>query len=182
MNFEEVVFLFCMDEDALVEANNCDIEMCKKRYSSLWRNNWTKVSKLYNKLKQINMEKVKIPANHLRAGNFHVGKDFSIPRLGIFSVKIDENSFHAITSYGISLVETGLVDFNPIPITENWLKKLGFEKRGADGKYRNKEDIAFEFKDNILSYDVAKCKYVHELQNLYFALYHNELELVKENA
>lgn len=72
---------------------------------------------------------------------------------------------------------------SPIPLTEQWLIKFGFEKRGmsyilssgygtfvinkwADGK------LMFT---NIVLVNSFELKYVHQLQNLYFALMGEEL-------
>lgn len=74
----------------------------------------------------------------------------------------------------------------PIPLTEEWLLKLGF---------RNSESIDFRWYkewngDIIIAYDVddaslmisdtwqfGKRKYVHQLQNLYYALTGEELTI-----
>lgn len=78
-------------------------------------------------------------------------------------------------------------DIEPIPITEEWLLKLGFEKDGynVDKTFYFEKDVIrinnYEgyFLDNPNEI-VGKrlfIKYVHQLQNLYFALTQNELEL-----
>ena len=89
---------------------------------------------------------------------------------------------------------------NPIPLTEEWLLKFGFDKHGEFGEYYrifNKgliidiEDTDNEFivwvriGDDILEpllkvgYPIAYIQYVHQLQNLYFALTNEELTLTK---
>ena len=72
-------------------------------------------------------------------------------------------------------------DFRPIKLTEEWLLKFGFE---------DFEDYFVEFFDNgdirffICAYmdspPSVKIKYVHQLQNLYFALKGQELTQVSE--
>ena len=74
-------------------------------------------------------------------------------------------------------------NLHPIPLTEEWLLKFGFEK--LEGW-----DDTFFFQLNnvqITDYNVSGCDYdsfnirhVHQLQNLYFALTGEELKL-KEN-
>ena len=75
--------------------------------------------------------------------------------------------------------------FNPIPLTEELLFKFGFRteepycfelddivintKRELMWVYSKKSNKEFEFKTPI---------YAHELQNLYFALTNNELEII----
>jgi hypothetical protein len=81
-----------------------------------------------------------------------------------------------------------LCDIEPIPLTEEWLLKLGFKriKKGigwdklSDGKLilvevpTNKGNIvAFNYDADKYNY----LKYVHQLQNLYFALTGVELQL-----
>ena len=76
--------------------------------------------------------------------------------------------------------------FTPIPLTEEWLLKLGFEKYKDsfnDNRYRMDyyaHDIVF-IGDELYGYlDNQKLKntiYVHQLQNLYFALTDEELKL-----
>jgi hypothetical protein len=63
-------------------------------------------------------------------------------------------------------------DYQPIPLTEEWLLKFGFDV---------KEPVLISswkfspFCDTI----ITKCEYVHQLQNLYFALIGTEL-IVKD--
>ena len=85
-----------------------------------------------------------------------------------FEPKIESKNFH----------------FKPIPLTEDWLLKFGFELKGF---YRLKVtsflELCWKPHDNTLNLqtekngftEYSKCKYVHELQNLYFALTGSEL-------
>ena len=73
-------------------------------------------------------------------------------------------------------------DYRPIPLTEEWLKKLGFElKYGCFLLSTNRGTILIEEDlaqiSSVISHDgfMAPCKYVHQLQNLYFALTGSEL-------
>lgn len=135
-----------------------------------------------------------IKANELRIGNYH-------ETVGWSSVKVNDKSFSAMTSYGIYLVEqwenTGegmKFEFKPIAITLEWLKKLGFKDRS--GSLNNQlgwgldvndffEIAWFEFYPNGLRFQtkstgfsmVLKCEYIHELQNLYFALTKEDLNI-----
>lgn len=85
----------------------------------------------------------------------------------------------------------------PIPITEEWLLKFGFkvglnERDDEDDRiilhvYRNKISIAEKNKtfyfyitiedDTYYNFKWVELKYVHQLQNLYFALTGEELTL-----
>ena len=69
---------------------------------------------------------------------------------------------------------------NPIPLTEEWLLKFGFEKHdnGEDFDEWSLGHVEFtDFTDNTYEYNptVLSFKHVHQLQNLYFALTGEEL-------
>jgi hypothetical protein len=89
----------------------------------------------------------------------------------------------------------------PMPLTEEWLLKFGFEKSDNEFytetfKGDNKSDYYFCIRINDNLCDLVICErvdeinnyslicpkyiqYVHQLQNLYFALTNEELTLVK---
>lgn len=76
------------------------------------------------------------------------------------------------------------VGIKGIPLTEEWLEKFGFRYNNGfktinigvfDMVYKS-ETIELFYNDNLANY-CAKCKYVHQLQNLYFALTGKELTL-----
>ena len=84
--------------------------------------------------------------------------------------KIDSKSFH----------------FKPIPLTEEWLLIFGFKKRKNRHLFHWENKIVIsEYKDEFenffypkTGYDIRfsnEIKYVHQLQNLYFALTGAEL-------
>lgn len=76
---------------------------------------------------------------------------------------------------------TGLYNLDkihPIPLTEEWLLRFGFEKKSSDvfelyeyAIERNYDSVDFIFEGKI----IRVIKYVHQLQNLYFALTGEEL-------
>jgi len=73
-------------------------------------------------------------------------------------------------------------DIAPIPLTELWLLKFGFESNGAyfthskEGLFElGKVDMAHIWDG---AFTGSPCKYVHQLQNLYFALTGEELKIV----
>jgi len=101
----------------------------------------------------------------------------------------------SINFYGVKMAYSWNRDFNErgrngggifleykyiegIPLTEEWLVKFDFlfEDKTASRLKLDTEfgEVLIRLKD--LS---ANCKYVHELQNIYFALYKKELELKK---
>jgi len=78
--------------------------------------------------------------------------------------------------------------YRPIPITEEWLLKFGFElKKVMMGGREYEGWVNFSFHidtnyiENTLFYhwmgDKIKLKHVHQLQNIYFALTNEELKI-----
>ena len=77
----------------------------------------------------------------------------------------------------------------PIPLTEEWLLKFGFEKLSNFEEQYMEEDYVWQIDVErspslLLSNGIfhednygVKLEYVHQLQNLYFALTGKELEL-----
>lgn len=133
-------------------------------------------------------------ANELRQGNLI---------LGVYEQEIDRGNGiiedveceDVVTFLGYDpfekyfWVEGGGVDdydkFNPIPLTEEWLERFNL-KRNKDGNPNYWEAVGFcgEFYSNIRCFELnwyehAPCQYVHQLQNLYFALTGEELTLKK---
>jgi hypothetical protein len=70
-------------------------------------------------------------------------------------------------------------DYQPIPITEQWLLDFGFERIG--NKYRLIRGFHWLtvncYSIYIFDEQITLIDYVHQLQNLYFALTGTELEL-----
>lgn len=129
-----------------------------------------------------------IEAKELRSGNYVLGNPLSIPRLGIYS-----NGVTKITSHGISEIEFGNINYDPLPITEEILIKAGFtivKTTTAYGYDCNKycEEVKYTLRgawngENWFAYEILnngthkKIEYVHQLQNLYFALTGEELKI-----
>lgn len=111
-------------------------------------------------------------ANELRIGNYVLIND----------TLVQMKSFH-----GLCNIESKPEEFEPIPLTEEWLIKFGlFKNNNAWVLNKPSSDIRkFEFsiwKD--LTYNTAELqpdiKHVHQLQNLYFALTGEELKTSSE--
>lgn len=70
-------------------------------------------------------------------------------------------------------------NFNPIELTEEWLKKAGYKKQNGYG-YSNynvygtilKNETGFEFHYYGI---IIRLDFVHQLQNLFFSLYGEDL-------
>ena len=74
------------------------------------------------------------------------------------------------------------IQAEPIPLTEEWLLKFGFTRTSGWDDYEGwiKDDVEIEC--NIYTFNYVNCidkeiKYIHQLQNLYFALTNKELEI-----
>lgn len=99
------------------------------------------------------------------------------------------NKIIVVDVYHISELKKNKDFFKPIPLTEEWLFKFGFEKRKERDNF-----YYFGFGKNPITKDWILClkyfkdenifffmngfhiiKYVHQLQNLYFALTNKEL-------
>ena len=87
---------------------------------------------------------------------------------------IDLDSFHGIATYDC------FDSYKPIPLTEEWLEKFGFEEHG---NYFEKSifRVFTTFRGFYLfigeSYEYGTIDYVHQLQNIYFALKDEELTI-----
>lgn len=120
-------------------------------------------------------------------------------RLGNKVLATDTHNDGHIISVNISVFnsfkETGLDDnpnINPVKLTGEWLKKLGFKSNykpvGVIPMQRIKywcdiRNLEITFDDGKCRVDIkgycslAHIKYVHQLQNLYFALTGEELDI-----
>lgn len=112
----------------------------------------------------------------------HIGKITSISSNFINYDLIDDN----FEEYLSISHESTLSNIKPIPLTEEWLLKFGFEKGNdfiGDCFYieREKEDFVLHPKKDYFYfyflYDSVEVKHVHQLQNLYFVLTNEELTL-----
>lgn len=114
-----------------------------------------------------------IAANELRIGNWLQFTDS--PHQG--NLKID--------SKVIAQDELSHKEFNwffaPIPLTEQWLLKFGFEKdisiTTRNIYCKGSFAIIQTISGNNYFYEGTELKFVHSLQNLYFALTQKELEI-----
>jgi hypothetical protein len=91
--------------------------------------------------------------------------------------------FYEIPSEIGGLVHGGCrdLDIDPIPLTEEWLLKFGFTEHKTTDIYPTFAKQMFNWNDGILyiiGYGFMNhIKYVHQLQNLYFALTEEELKI-----
>lgn len=118
-------------------------------------------------------------ANELRIGNIVL--DISDIR-NIIEIKISLDDFAMMGNFERS--SNHVIPYKPIPITEQWLKRLGFEDQG---KWHQLIDhpfclnISLAYKETTFGhneeYKLFHHKFVHQVQNTYFALTGKELEI-----
>ena len=144
-----------------------------------------------------------LKANELRIGNFIFwNSKLSSPEISLFPFPIEVTSIFpdkiGYISPGIErrsepfeddILQTQtahgpLEEFEPIPLTDDILEKCGFEKNDANDQYRSyrKEPITIRIlADNSIRANIGvgefACQYLHQLQNLYFDLTGEELEV-----
>lgn len=129
---------------------------------------------------------MKLSAQELRIGNYFLYDN----RIQVVNGVIDINGGYRIdfkTEHKRKLVKY----CHPIPLTEEWLMKFGFEWNKETKTYEHKvfypwhvsKSINIDIQNwqvfNYVLQAVAnrKIKYVHQLQNLYFALTGDELTI-----
>lgn len=122
-------------------------------------------------------------AKELRIGNY-LREDLErdgLEMIQVESIWWDESS----ECYYINQDE--ITAFEPYPLTEEWLRKFGFErKEGWDDMFFWSIEVnnqTFDLEENPKGYEYDMwiiVKYVHQLQNLFSSLTGKELELKKE--
>ena len=116
-------------------------------------------------------------ARELRIGNILMvaGLDRIVYVNAIFN-----SHFRCVDKDGVCFSESIRINYQPIPITEEWLERFGFN--GLSKEDSNGFELIY---NNVIGYRLSiqgqyqykEIKYIHELQNLYFALTGKELEL-----
>lgn len=112
-------------------------------------------------------------ADELMIGNYY--NEFGIPKqvTAEFMLKLDN----------IQKCKKIAIDVSPIPLTEEWLLKFGFEYSGGEGYLMPCGEYIYASLRNGYMLDAHKnhdfkgIHYVHQLQNLYFALTQEKLTI-----
>ena len=103
----------------------------------------------------------------LRLGNFIKDSNNS----EIIDLVVELDLFAAI-----SLELCSLDDLTPIPLTEEWLERFGFEEVNKGLTFK-KGLFELEKAPDCFQYETTNIYYVHQLQNLYSALTGEELTI-----
>jgi hypothetical protein len=118
-------------------------------------------------------------------------KDYRIGNLveyddRVFEIHSIADTYPTINTseFGIGVVEW--YNIKPIKITEEWLLGMGFRKDNETDyrwllNYNSSDIFAYDIDDNTISvsetWEFGKRMYVHELQNLFYALTKEELKI-----
>ena len=83
--------------------------------------------------------------------------------------------------FKLSVFTLGCSEIEPIPLTEEWLERFGFEKRKISYLY-GYGNFLYDYRLKLWTWYGIQLHdylitYVHQLQNLYFALTGEELQL-----
>jgi hypothetical protein len=106
-------------------------------------------------------------------------------RIGNYVLQ-DEKFINGITSNSIHKFDLQLIKLEPIPITKEWFNKLGYYNENRPDHFVKDEMTIDEhtcWKCNVMFIDDkngVRIKYVHQLQNLFFALKQRELTIKKQ--
>lgn len=113
----------------------------------------------------------------MKASELRIGNIVSAPEVGHVPLMSED----------IMDFQYGQKEFEPIPLTEEWLKRFGFAEVSEDGLWQADDEELFQIQSEYLNeqwghiwdaaFTNAPLEYVHQLQNLYFSLTGSELEL-----
>jgi hypothetical protein len=129
---------------------------------------------------------MKLTAQELRIGNLVERMDVVGDKFYLPICRINSDGFVHVEQYQ-STVSCYLSEINPIPLTEEWLKKFGFEKVDDEwtnikciefGVYVDQQELSHVWDG---AFTGSPMQFVHQLQNLYFALTGSELTLNTES-
>jgi hypothetical protein len=119
-----------------------------------------------------------IKANELRIGNLIILPNGDIGKI----------SYHEIRLMVVAIEKP---DYQPIPLTEEWLLRFGIDFTSEKEWYHltfTIKDLLFETSSSIKGFTYNLCfdnqinfQYVHQLQNLYFCLCGEELTIKEVN-
>jgi len=122
-------------------------------------------------------------ARELRIGNYVYVSNFGECRISGLD-KID-NTILPIVEDGEKEIKVNLSLIVGVPLTEDWLLSFGFEEDGQ--LFHNQIALykngirGFNYNVNYFEHEnLEEIKYVHQLQNLYYALTTQELNQLKK--
>jgi len=115
-------------------------------------------------------------SKELRIGNYVYFKGVEVD---VFSIEKNPIDWERVN--GVRCEENYVSAIKPIPLTEEWLLKFGFDSNGWKGEFiKYAEGYIYLFGEESCIFAQAykiEIKHVHQLQNLYFALTGEELTI-----
>lgn len=126
-------------------------------------------------------------ADDLRIGNWV--KDIKKGYVSIHGIEPNWEEVWLNYCHGSGIYKKRIIEIRPIPLTEELLKKCGFQQRPIRNDsyslclqefciYRNEDTCHFELPNEYGGTgSYVEIKSLHQLQNLYFALTGEELEI-----
>jgi hypothetical protein len=115
-------------------------------------------------------------ASELRIGNlvYYRKEAYNVVLIAEDLIKVDIG-YGAVQRFEKNpIISPNIDELKPIPLTEEWLLKFGFEQMDL---HRFNLEISILSTDRGMYFQTTIINYVHQLQNLYFALTGNELNL-----
>jgi len=115
-------------------------------------------------------------ATELRIGNYYKSEAIQIITRDKPILYRYEEIILMTKSILLKYLKDGSYEFSPIPLTEEWLLRFGFDKkdRVINGNF-NIGVLYYNGGIDYFEFDVTHIKHVHSLQNLYFSLTQKEL-------
>lgn len=139
-------------------------------------------------------------STELRIGNFVdtlTGKEVLVPAgvpMKILSISIggcDVLEIDKVPAQEKYWPKVSLYELSPIPLTPEWLERFGFTMINDDGLWQSPHDELFQIQDEYLNggfghiwdatFTEAAIEYIHQVQNLHFALTGTELDPTDQN-
>lgn len=125
-----------------------------------------------------------IQSNELRIGNM-LHFPFTNEKVEVLGINAHVENFKIINSISFkkesNLYCEKISVLKPIPLTEEWLFKLGFEGSEIFKNSYILNSVEIYIQDGLYWYDFGndrvEVKTIHQLQNLYFALTNEELTI-----
>jgi hypothetical protein len=116
-------------------------------------------------------------ASELRIGNLVYVSDNETNIIFKEITPINIHNLMHLTGWDKSPVD---IEFEPIPLTEEWLIKFGFKQTFISKIHLTFSKGSFHLLKRVnhiqIWYESIDVKYIHQLQNLYFALTSEELK------
>lgn len=119
--------------------------------------------------------------NELRAGNYYMGRELNSLNWSVGEFKLMTMN-HAMFNH----LETYPEEYRGVPLTEDWLGKFGFIKHVRNWIWFDNHPISVKVKYQCFAVcfihgklrpELVDIKFVHQLQNLYFCLTGEELQI-----